>query len=187
MATAVKTKQSSATTINFETKLYKINDWVILRLPESVSKKLPSRGQVMVEGTLNGYPIQTPLEPDGKFSHWFRVDDKLLNTTKTSVGDKVKLNLSIVKDWPEPDIPADWKKALLAAPKQYELYKSVTPMARWEWLRWIRATNNQETRNRRIEVGISKLKNGERRPCCWNRNACTEPYVSKTGVLLKTE
>jgi Domain of unknown function (DUF1905) len=61
-------------TIRFETKLCKIGSWTILRLPESASVKLPSRGQTMVEGTINGLHFQTPLEPDGKLSHWFRVD-----------------------------------------------------------------------------------------------------------------
>ncbi len=187
MATAVKSRPTTTPNIHFETKLYSIGTWVILRLPEGVSKKLPSRGQVMVEGTFNGHPIQTPLEPDGRFSHWFRVNDSLLKATKTKVGDSVTLDIKLMKDWPEPEIPTDWKKALLAAPKQYELFKQVTPMARWEWIRWIRSTNSEETRKRRIEVGISKLKGGERRPCCWNRNACSEPSVSKTGVLLKTE
>ena len=43
----------------------------------------------------------------------------------------------------------------------------------------IRATHNPETRSRRIEVALSKIKAGERRPCCFNRNQCTEPEVSK--------
>jgi hypothetical protein len=51
-------------------------------------------------------------------------------------------------------------------------------MARWGWLRWIRATNNRETLGRRIEVALSKLRGGDRSPCCFNRNLCTEPEVS---------
>ena len=58
-------------------------------------------------------------------------------------------------------------------------------MARWDWIRWINATAQQETRKRRIEVAFSKLKSGMRRPCCFNRGMCTEPYVSKNGVLLE--
>jgi hypothetical protein len=52
--------------IHFESKLFNIGSWTILRLPLSASKKLPSRGQVMVEGPINESHFQTALEPDGK-------------------------------------------------------------------------------------------------------------------------
>jgi hypothetical protein len=171
-------------TIQFETKPYKLGDWIILRLPEDVSAKLPSRGQTMVEGTLNGIHFKTPLEPDGNWSHWLRIDDNLRKTARADAGDTVTLAIEPTKDWPEPEIPEDLKHALAAAPKAHALWEQITPMARWEWVRWTRSTNRDETRRRRVEVAISKLESGERRPCCWNRNLCTEPSVSKNGVLL---
>lgn len=172
-------------TISFESKLYKIGAWTILRLPKSASAKLPSRGQTMVEGTMNGLHFQTPLEPDGKWSHWFRVDDNMLEAANVAEGDNVTLAIKPVKEWPEPDVPADVMSALVARPQARDRWRRITPMARWEWIRWIRATNRQETRERRIEVACSKLEAGERRPCCWNRNLCTEPSVSKNGLLLE--
>lgn len=171
-------------TIRFKAKLSNIRTWTILRLPESASIKLPSRGQVMVEGTINGFPTQVALEPDGKWGHWFRVDKTLQSIAKIAAGDTVTLAIEPTKKWPEPRVPADLHDALTADPQAHNLWMKITPMARWEWIRWIRGTNQQETRQRRIEVARSKLKAGERRPCCWNRNQCTEPYVSKGGVLL---
>jgi uncharacterized protein YdeI (YjbR/CyaY-like superfamily) len=88
------------------------------------------------------------------------------------------------KEWPEPDVPADLNQALKSDPQANALGLKITPMARWDWLRWIRATNNRETRSHRIEVAMSKLRSGERRPCCFNRNQCTEPEVSKSGILI---
>jgi Bacteriocin-protection, YdeI or OmpD-Associated/Domain of unknown function (DUF1905) len=172
-------------TIRFETKLFTIGSWSILRLPENASAKLPSRGQTMVEGTINGLHFQTPLEPDGRWSHWFRVDKAMREAAGIDEGDTVTLEIEPTKEWPEPDVPADLKSALAAAPEAYSLWQHITPMARWEWIRWIRSTSQTETRKRRIEVACSKLKAGERRPCCWNRNLCTEPSVSRNGVLLE--
>jgi len=172
-------------TISFKAKLSKIGSWTILRLPEEASTKLPSRGQTMVEGTINGFHFQTPLEPDGKWSHWFKVNKTLLRAANAAVDDTVTLAIKPIKEWPEPNVPTDLKGALMAAPQAHALWQHITPMARWEWIRWIRATNRKETRKRRIEVACSKLKAGERRPCCWNRNLCTEPSVSKNGVLLE--
>jgi hypothetical protein len=172
-------------TIRFEAKLSKIGTWTILRLPKSASAKLPSRGMTMVEGTVNDYHFQMPLEPDGKLSHWFRVDKTMLEAADVAAGDTVTLAVKSIKEWPEPDVPADLKSALAAAPQAHGLWRQITPMARWEWVSWIRATGKSETRQRRVQVACSKLKAGERRPCCWNRNLCTEPYVSKNGVLLE--
>ena len=139
----------------------------------------------MVEGTLNGFPFQAALEPDGQGSHWFRVNETLREAAGADVGDTVTLAIEPVREWPEPEVPADLKNALAADPQAHTLWRDITPMARWDWIRWINATAQQETRRRRIEVAFSKLKSGMRRPCCFNRSMCTEPYVSKNGVLLE--
>ena len=170
--------------INFEATLFTIGSWTILRLPESASAQLPSRGQTMVQGTINDLPLRTPLEPDGKGSHWFRVGKTMLKAANAVAGDTVSLSIEPIEEWIEPVMPPDLENALAAAPQAHSLWRHITPMARWEWIRWIRATSKYETRKRRIEVACSKLMAGERRPCCWNRNLCTEPYVSKNGVLV---
>lgn len=172
-------------TINFNVQLVTIGSWTIVHLPKDASAKLPSRGQVMVAGTFNGVHFQTPLEPDGNWSHWFKVEKKLLEAAHATVGDTVTLTIEPTKKWPEPDVPADLHKAILADKEVHALWQRITPLARWEWIRWTRATGKAETRKRRIEVACSKMKAGERRPCCWNRNLCTEPSVSKNGVLLE--
>lgn len=176
--------------INFETTLYKIGEWTILRLPESASAKLPSRGMIMVEGKVNGAPFKTLLEPDGRYgpgkkpSHWFRPDKKLLDDVNAAAGDTVQVSLEPTKEWIEPEVPADLKKALDSAPKEKALWQDITPNARWDWIRWIRAVKTAETRQKHIEVALSKLNKGMRRPCCFNRNLCSEPYVSHNWVLL---
>lgn len=174
-------------TLHFEAKLMKIGSWIIVRLPESASAKLPSRGMVVVDGTINGFRIQAVLEPDGKGSHWFGVDEAMLEAVRAGVGDTVTLVLEPTKEWPEPTVPADLKSVLTDNPQMYKQWMDITTLARWEWIRWIRATKQPETRKRRIEIACSKLTKGDRRPCCFNRNSCTEPDVSKTGVLLEPE
>jgi hypothetical protein len=170
-------------TIRFETTPLKIGDWTILRLPESASAKLPSRGMTLVEGTINGFRSKIVLEPDGKGSHWFKVDSDLRKVADIDAVSMVTITVEPSKAWPEPEVPADLNEALASDSQANALWVKITPMARWDWLRWIRSTSNLETRNRRIEVALSKLKAGERRPCCFNRNLCTEPEVSKNGVL----
>ena len=172
-------------TVRFEAKLPNIGSWTLLRVPKSASAKLPSRGMTMVEGTINGFRFQSALEPDGKGSHWFRVDKTLLEAAGADAGDTVALAIEPTKEWPEPRVPADLKKALAAASQAHALWVDITPNARWDWIRWIGSTKQPETRRRRIEVACSKLEAGERRPCCFNRNLCSEPYVSSNGMLLE--
>jgi hypothetical protein len=172
-------------TIRFEVKLFTIGSWTLLRLPKSVSAKLSSRGMTMVEGTINGFRFQAPLEPDGRGSHWFRVDETMLEAVHAAAGDTVALVIEPSKEWSKPEVPEDLRKALVEVPQAHALWMKITPNAQWDWIRWIRATRSSETRSRRIEVTCSKLKKGERRPCCFNRNLCTEPYVSKNWVLLE--
>jgi uncharacterized protein YdeI (YjbR/CyaY-like superfamily) len=82
-------------------------------------------------------------------------------------------------------MPTDLKAALEAAPQAVrESWTDITPMARWEWVRWVNATANPATRERRVEVSISKLDSGKRRPCCFDLSACTDPSVSKSGKLV---
>lgn len=172
-------------TIRFETTPLKVGDWTILRLPQKASAKLPSRGMTLVEGTINGFRSKIVLEPDGKGSHWFRVNSRLRKAAEIDTRGPVTIAVEPSKAWPEPEVPSDLNNALASDPQANVLWGEITTMARWDWLRWIRATNNQETRRRRIEVALSKLKAGERRPCCFNRNLCTEPEVSKNGVLIE--
>jgi hypothetical protein len=139
----------------------------------------------LVEGTINGFRSKIVLEPDGGGSHWFRIDSGLREAASIDAGDTITMAVEPSKEWPEPEMPADLNKALASDPQANALWVKITPMAHWDWLRWIRATNNRETRSRRIEVALSKLRSGERRPCCFNRNLCTEPEVSKNGVLIE--
>jgi len=64
-------------TLQFDATLRTTHGWAVLRLPEKVSKKVPSRGQVAARGTINGRAFRTVLEPDGNFGHWMTVDAEL--------------------------------------------------------------------------------------------------------------
>ena len=176
--------------IKFETKLFRIHEWNILRLPEEISSKLPSRGMVMVSGTLNDVPFKTVLEPDGKYSpglkqsHWFRPSKKLLDEAHTVSGDLVQISLELTKEWIEPEIPKDIRNVLKASIKAQDIWNDITPIARWDWVRWVRTVKTPEARKKHLAVMISKLNKGMRRPCCFNRNLCSEPLVSHNWMLL---
>lgn len=173
-------------TLHCEARLYVIERRTVLRLPQTASRKLPSRGQVAVEGRINGRQFQTVLEPDGSGGHWMRLDARLRRAADVSAGDAVRFDIEPSENWPEPMVPRDMQVALNGAPQKVrDLWNDITPMARWEWIRWINATRNSDTRRRRVEVSLSKMDSGKRRPCCFNLAACTDPELSSNGKLLE--
>jgi Bacteriocin-protection, YdeI or OmpD-Associated/Domain of unknown function (DUF1905) len=179
-----RVSQRAQSAIRFAATVSCVDASTVVRLPEEVSGRLPSRGQVAVRGALNGHEFQTVLEPDGFRGHWMNVDQNLQHTADIGAGDTVTVAIDVTPDWPEPDVPPDLAAALAAAPQKIRaIWDDITPMARWEWVRWVNATANTSTRQRRVEVSISKMNNGKRRPCCFDLSACTDPAVSRNGKL----
>lgn len=64
-------------------------------------------------------------------------------------------------------IPSDVRDIITSLPKVYAVWEDITPLARNEWICWIDSAKKLETRTRRIDIMLDKIKRGERRPCCW--------------------
>ena len=65
------------------------------------------------------------------------------------------------------NLPSDFKSALLSEAKIAEAWNTFTPLARNEWICWVISAKKEETRAKRIVVGLDKMRKGMRRPCCW--------------------
>lgn len=179
--------RTKATSVHFEATVEQIEAVTLLRLPEKASKQLPSRGQVAVRAKINGREATTVVEPDGSFGHWMKLDASLPKAVRLKPGATATVDLEPAPEWPEPQVPPDLEAALSTAPEKIQrLWRDITPMARWEWVRWVNATRNPDTRSRRVEVTIAKMNSGKRRPCCFNLSACTDPYLSRSGKLVGT-
>ncbi len=169
--------------------------WTFLTLPKEASRKLPSWGQVTIEGTLNGHPFTATLEPDGQGGHWLKVDGKLLKAqgrageehpkSLPKAGDVVTLEIAPVAQEPEPKVPADLRKVLAAAPKgapgkpgAREAWSDITPAARRDFIHWITSPKKPETRARRIATACDMLAKGKRRPCCFDRSGMYDKSLS---------
>lgn len=64
-------------------------------------------------------------------------------------------------------LPADLQSALAASPNVTDLWESLTPLARNEYICWVENAKHLETRARRIRRTVEELLDGMRRPCCW--------------------
>jgi len=181
----------TASKIRFKAKLLrpaesakKADSWRFLMLPKTASAKLPSRGMTAVEGTINGYSFQAVLEPDGQKSHWLKVDRKLREAAGADAGDIVTLEIAPAAEEPEPTVPADLRKALVAAPKARKLWSDITTVARRDWVHWITSAKQPETRARRIKNACSMLAAGKRRVCCFDRSGFYDKSLSAPKAAI---
>lgn len=175
------TAKAATKPIRFDATLRATGGPTIVRLPDAASKKLPSRGQVAVRATIAGHAFETVVEPDGDFGHWIKIDEALQKAAGVGPGDEAAFEVEPTKAWPEPSVPPDLEEALSSAPAAVQaLWRAITPMARWEWVRWVNETKSPVTRKKRVEV---KLSGGKRRPCCFNLASCTDPELAKSGKL----
>jgi uncharacterized protein YdeI (YjbR/CyaY-like superfamily) len=68
----------------------------------------------------------------------------------------------------EASVPEDLRIALAADPVAKARWGDLTPIARRDFISWLDAAKQPETRRRRIEKACSMLKAGKRRPCCYS-------------------
>lgn len=65
------------------------------------------------------------------------------------------------------EVPKDLGSALLNDARALELWESLTPLSRNEWICWVTFVKKEETRNEHVVRVVKELKEGKRRPCCW--------------------
>jgi hypothetical protein len=124
-----------------------------------------------VEGAFNGVTFAATLQPDGQGGHWLKVDRKLREAAGAVAGDVVRLEIAPAAEEPEPNVPADLRKALAAArPKARAVWSDITPVARRDWIQWIESAKREETHLKRIDSACDMLAKGKRRPCCFDRS-----------------
>src|SRR5690606_41761390 len=64
-------------------------------------------------------------------------------------------------------MPVDLAKALNDSLETTDLWESLTPIARNEFICWIEDAKQEKTRAKRVNRAIEELLEGKRRPCCW--------------------
>lgn len=61
----------------------------------------------------------------------------------------------------------DFQTAVRREPRVFELWQSLTPLGRNEFICWVDDAKQPATRQRRIERTCEELLEGKKRPCCW--------------------
>lgn len=64
-------------------------------------------------------------------------------------------------------VPKDLKEILNADSNLLTQWKSLTPLARNEWICWLTIVKKVETRKKHLTRLSTDILHGKRRPCCW--------------------
>ena len=64
-------------------------------------------------------------------------------------------------------LPPDLRRALAAGARAPPIWRSLTPLARNEFICWCQSAKLAATRARRVRRALEELLEGLRRPCCW--------------------
>ena len=92
-------------------------------------------------------------------------------TAGVEAGELVRMEMAPVAVEPEREVTSELRSALaVASPKASNTWSDITPVARRDWIDWITSGKRAETRAKRIDVAISTLAAGDRRPCCFDRS-----------------
>lgn len=142
--------------------------WAFVVLPEEASAKLPRRGRTTVEGSLNGEPFTVLLEPDGRKSHWLRIDHEILRASGAVSGEFADFEIISAGKEPEPEVPADFIERLEPSADALSTWNSTTTVARIDWIHWITSAKQDKTRAKRIRDACDMLASGKKRVCCFD-------------------
>lgn len=64
-------------------------------------------------------------------------------------------------------VPKDMREMFIASPKLLDIWNTLTPLARNEWICYVTIVKKTETRKEHIDRLKEDLLKGKRRPCCW--------------------
>jgi uncharacterized protein YdeI (YjbR/CyaY-like superfamily) len=76
-------------------------------------------------------------------------------------------------------VPKDVRAALLQTPQVLEIWNTLTPLARNEWICYVTIVKKTETRVAHIARLESDLRKGKKRPCCWPGCPHRRPKAAK--------
>jgi uncharacterized protein YdeI (YjbR/CyaY-like superfamily) len=125
--------------------------WVMVRVPFDAGKDWGKRGQVKVQGEINGFAFRTSLFPDGKGGHRLLVNKLMQRGAKAAPGMSARFRL-------EPDnavrvvtVPAELHRALSEVRALRRWFDGLRPSVRNDICRGIAQAKNPAVRVRRAE------------------------------------
>jgi uncharacterized protein YdeI (YjbR/CyaY-like superfamily) len=132
-------------------------NWTIARIPFDVGKTWGKRGQVKVQGEINGFAFQTSLFPTRQGVHFLLVNKKMQAGAKVARGSKARFRLQLDTTVREVEPPSELTSVLRQSKDLRKYYESFSNSTRSYIAKWIAEGKHSETRKRRAEQMAERL------------------------------
>jgi hypothetical protein len=132
-------------------------DYCAVPVPAEITEAVGTKGPVLVMARINdSAEFQVSLFPVGGGQHYIRIKAKVRKETSTKVGERVKVQFTVL-DRARTEIPQDLLNALRLA-KIEESFRLLPPGKRSFIIRRINEAAKLETRARRIQDAVSSVQ-----------------------------
>jgi uncharacterized protein YdeI (YjbR/CyaY-like superfamily) len=132
-------------------------NWTIIRVPVDVAKVWGVRGQLKVQGEINGFGFRTSLFPTGQGQHILMVNKKMQAGGKAAPGVKARFRLEPDMSPREVSPPAELLRVLRQSKTLERYYQSLNYSTRREIAKWVTEGKHRETRRRRSDQMAERL------------------------------
>jgi hypothetical protein len=131
--------------------------WTFLEIPFSVEKEFGSKARIAVAGTMNGFPFQNSLMPNGDGTHSMMVSRALQAGAKAAAGHLVSVSLAADRSERVVTIPPELKSLLSKNRDAATVFNTLSYSHRKEFADWIASAKREETRLSRAEKSIAMV------------------------------
>ena len=150
--------------ITFKATIYRIGINLVVDVPAKVTNKLKAtKGQIKVQGTVNGFPFHTTLMPVKDKPYLLYVNTPMLKGTGAVEADTVKFSLAqdlnhYEHHYPMPEILT----RKLRDEKLTDQFDQMTVSRKKDILKYLSYVKTEETMLKHISSLLQRLKKGEK-------------------------
>jgi uncharacterized protein YdeI (YjbR/CyaY-like superfamily) len=131
--------------------------WVIIRIPFDAAKLWGKRGQVRVQGEINGFGFASTLFPTGKGGHFLLVNKKMQKGGKAVAGRKAKFHLQPDSTPKKVTPPKELLSELEQSKRLLKFFQSMSHSMR-NWIsKWVGDPKSSDARTRRAQQIAERL------------------------------
>jgi hypothetical protein len=139
-------------------------DTAYVSIPFNVEAAYGTRGQVKVKAWFDKQPYRGVLMNMGAGSHIIGVRKDIRKALGKQVGDSIFVELELDSEERVVQVPEDLKRELAKNKAAKSVFDSLSFTNRKEYTVWISSAKKEDTREKRLQLAIEKLKAGMKNP-----------------------
>jgi hypothetical protein len=149
--------------ISFETTVQDEDGGILLEIPGNLVAALGKGKRPPVRASLNGYTHRTTVSVYGGRS-FIPVRREIREAANLSAGDTLSVTLELDQEPRTVDVPDDLARALDADAAAQAAFETLAYTHRKDYVEWVTPARRAETRRRRVEKAVARLREGRKEP-----------------------